>query len=250
MKKLNSNNRLALTMLFAMVSGIVVGLLFMAVRENMGADSSTWMTINSMLFQDITAAGGESALGLFYIGGQLFIRALQLVIVPMVFSSVVMAVWEVNDARTLGRSAGKTMGGCLATTLIALVFAGTIAKICFNMGLFHVQVEGLVGSAGSTGSNPLLVILNIVPSNIGATLSVNNAVLGVVFIAVVVGLSMNKLGMGKDSVIYRFCEEVSKIIVVFLNFAVKKFGPIAIFMLLSFVFSHGEQLQKLDDETL
>ena len=68
-------------------------------------------------------------------------------------------------------------------------------------------------------------------------MSVNNAVLGVVFIAVVVGLSMNKLGLGKDSVIYRFCEEVSKIIVVFLNFAVKKFGPVAIFMLLCRTFA-------------
>ena len=156
MKKVNDNNKLAIQMLIAMVSGILVGLLFMATREYLGADSSAWALINKILFQDITAAGAESAIGLFYIGGQLFIRALQLIIVP---------------------------------------------------------------------------------SNIGSTLSVNNAVLGVVFISVVVGLSMNKLGMGKECVIYRFCEEISKIVVVFLSFAVKKFGPVAIFMLLSRTFA-------------
>lgn len=69
--------------------------------------------------------------------------------------------------------------------------------IFYKAGLFNVHIEGVAASIGSTGSNPLLVILNIIPSNIGATLSVNNAVLGVVFISVVVGLSMNKLGLGK-----------------------------------------------------
>lgn len=68
-------------------------------------------------------------------------------------------------------------------------------------------------------------------------MSVNNAVLGVVFISVVVGLSMNKLGLGKESVIYRFCEEVSKIVVTFLSFTVRKFGPAAIFMLLCRTFA-------------
>ena len=237
MKKMNDSNKLAIRMLIAMVSGILVGLVFMAIRESVGADSALWSTINSVLFQNISVSGGESALGLFYIGGQLFIRSLQLVIVPMVFSSVVMAICEVNEARTLGRIAGKTIGWFMATTLIALVFAGTIAKICFNMGLFHVQVEGLVGSAGSTGSNPLLVLLNIVPSNIGATFSVNNSVLAVVFLAVVVGLGINTLNLGKECVLYRLCEEISKIIVVFLNFVVKKFGPAAIFMLLSNTFA-------------
>ena len=237
MKKMNDSNKLAIRMLVAMISGILVGLAFMAVRESVGADSALWGTINSILFQNISAAGGESALGLFYIGGQLFIRALQLVIVPMVFSSVVMAICEVNEARTLGRIAGKTIGWFMMTTTIALTLAGTIAMICFNMGLFHVQVEGLTGAAGSTGSNPLLVLLNIVPSNIGATFSVNNSVLAVVFLAVVVGLGINTLNLGKECVLYRLCEEISKIIVVFLNFVVKKFGPAAIFMLLSNTFA-------------
>lgn len=237
MKKLMENNKLAIQMLIAMIAGIIVGLLFMSVRENLGADSSTWTTINSVLFQDITAAGGERSIGLFYIGGQMFIRALQLVIVPMVFSSVVLAVSEINEASTLGRVSAKTIGWFMMTSTIALIMAGIIALICFKNGMFNVTIEGIASSTGSTGSNPLLVILNIIPSNIGSTFSVNNAVLGVVFIAIVVGLSMNKLGIGKDSVIYGLCKEMNQIIVVFLNFAVKKFGPIAIFMLLSRTFA-------------
>ena len=99
MKNVNDNNKLAIQMLIAMVSGILVGLLFMAAREFLGADSATWALINKVLFQDITAAGAESAIGLFYIGGQLFIRALQLIIVPMVFCSVVMAISEISESQ-------------------------------------------------------------------------------------------------------------------------------------------------------
>ncbi len=237
MKKLMENNKLAIHMLFAMIAGIAAGLVFMSVRENLGADSSTWKLINSILFQDITAAGGESSIGLFYMGGQLFIRALQLVIVPMVLSSVVLAVSEINEASTLGRVSAKTIGWFMLTSSVALVMAGSIALVCFKAGIFNVAIEGVASSTGSTGSNPLLVILNIVPANIGSTLSVNNAVLGVVFIAIVIGLSMNKLGFGKESAIYKLCNETSQIIVVFLNFAVRKFGPAAIFMLLSRTFA-------------
>jgi len=237
MKKRNDNNKLAIQMLFAMIAGIVVGLIFMAVRENLGADSAMWSTIRSILFDDITAAGNEQSIGLFYIGGQIFIRALQLIIVPMVFTSVVMAISEINEAATLGRISAKTIGWFMMTTTIALVIAGVVSLTCFNMGIFNVQIEGVEGATGSTGSNPLKVILDIVPSNIGATFSVNNAVLGVVFLAVVVGLGLNTLGNGKESLIYRLCEEVSKIVVVFLSFTVKKFGPAAIFMLLCRTFA-------------
>ena len=235
MKKFNDNNKLAVQMLVAMISGILVGLLFMAVREMTGG--TVWATINNLLFQDITAKGAESAIGLFYLGGQLFIRALQLIIVPMVFCSVVMAISEISEASTLGRVSVKTIGWFMLTSSIALVFASIIALVFFKAGIFNVAIEGVEASVGSTGSNPLNVILNIIPSNIGSTFSVNNAVLGVVFIAVVVGLSMNKIGLGKESVIYKFCKEVSEIIVVFLNFTVKKFGPAAIFMLLCRTFA-------------
>ena len=237
MNKVNENNKLAIQMLIAMVSGILTGLLFMAGREFWGPDSTTWNLINNILFQDITAKGAESAIGLFYLGGQLFIRALQLIIVPMVFCSVVMAISEISEASTLGRVSAKTIGWFMMTSTIALLTAGTISMIFYKSGLFNVHIEGVAAGSGSTGANPLLVILNIIPSNISATLSVNNAVLGVVFISVAVGLSMNKLGLGKDSVIYRFCEEVSKIVVTFLSFAVKKFGPVAIFMLLCRTFA-------------
>ena len=233
----NQSNRLAIKMLISMVTGIIVGLVFMVIREQLGASSAAWQTINNWLFQDITAKGAEKAVGLFYIGGQLFVKSLQLVIVPMVFTSIVLAIGTIRDAATLGRVSAKTFGWFLMTTVVALTMAGAVALSCFKAGLFNTTIEGLAAATGSTGANPLNVILNIVPSNITAAFSVNNAVLSLIFLAIVIGLSLNKLGYGEDCTINRLCREISDIVVVFLNFVVEHFGPAAIFMLLSRTFA-------------
>ena len=128
----NNSNRLAVKMLISMVAGILVGLIFMAIREHLGAGSAAWQTLNSWLFQDITAAGAEKAVGLFYIGGQLFVKALQLVIVPMVFTSIVLAIGTIRDAATLGRVSAKTFFWFLLTSACALLLAGFVGLICYN----------------------------------------------------------------------------------------------------------------------
>ena len=233
----NQSNRLAIKMLISMLTGIIVGLVFMVIRERLGASSAAWQTINNGLFQDITAQGAEMAVGLFYIGGQLFVKSLQLVIVPMVFTSIVLAIGTIRDAATLGRVSMKTFGWFLMTTVIALTMAGAVALSCFKAGLFNTTIEGLAAATGSTGSNPLNVLLNIVPNNITAAFSVNNAVLSLIFLAIVIGLSLNKKGYGETCVTNRLCKEISDVVVVFLNFVVDKFGPVAVFMLLSRTFA-------------
>lgn len=233
-KKPNAN-RLAIQMIGALAAGIIVGLIFMAVRENI--DPGTWATINNILFQDITAEGAESAIGIFYIGGQLFVRALQVVIVPMVFTSIAMAVGTVSDARTLGRISTKTLLWFLLTTVGGLLLASVVGLVVFNMGLFNVNLDGLSASTGSTGSNPLIVLLDVVPSNITAVFSSNTSVLAIVFLAVATGLCMNKLGFEKTATMRRLLQELNDIVTVFLNFVVTKFAPIAIFLLISRTFA-------------
>ena len=233
----NNSNRLAVKMLIAMVSGIAAGLIFMAIREMAGANSALWQTLNNWLFQDITASGAEKAIGIFYIGGQLFVRALQLVIVPMVFTSIVLAIGTIRDAATLGRVSAKTFFWFLFTTTCALLMAGLIGLGFYGAGAFHTSLDGLSASAGSTGSNPLNVLLNAMPNNLGTTFSSNSSVLALIVIAVIVGLSLNAKGYDSDCVINRACKEVSDVVVVFLNFVVNKFGPVAVFMLLSRTFA-------------
>ena len=231
---------LAVRMSISLVCGLVAGLLLMFLRENLNSTGkeAVWATINSILFQDITAAGAEKALGIFYIIGQLFIRSLQLVIVPMVFTSITLAIGQISDTRTLSLGISvKTIAGFLICSFFALLMACVVGIMIYNAGVFNIQVEGLEGSARSTGSNPLNVILNIVPSNITAVFSTNTSVLAIVFLAVSLGLCMKAVGDEKSATLKKLITEVNDIVVVFLNYVVPKFGPFAIFVLLARTFA-------------
>lgn len=233
------SNSLAGKMGIALVCGIVVGVLLMFLREslNSSGQAETWNMINNILFQDITAAGAEKALGIFYIIGQLFIRALQLVIVPMVFTSITLAIGQISDTRTLGRISFKTIAWFLICSFFALALACVAGMVIYSAGFFTAQVEGLASASGSTGANPLNVVLNIVPSNIVSVFGNNTSVLAIVFLAVSLGLCMNVLGEEKTATIKKLVQELNDVVVVFLNYVVTQFGPIAIFVLLSRTFA-------------
>lgn len=234
-----NTNSLAKKMGISLVCGLAAGLAFMLLRESLiaGGKEALWATINNIFFQDITAAGAESAIGIFYLIGQLFIRALQLVIVPMVFTSITLAIGQISDTKTLGRISVKTLGGFLFCSFIALVLACVTGFIVYNAGLFHAEVSGLSGAAGTTGANPLNVVLNMVPSNITSVFSSNTEVLAIVFLAVSLGLCMNVLGEEKTGTLKKLIAEVNDIVVLFLNYIVTKFGPVAVFMLLTRTFA-------------
>ena len=92
MKK--SKLSLAKKMAIALILGITLGICMIFLRERLvsNGNSDLWTTINNLLFADISAQGNEKSIGLFYLIGQLFVRAMQLIIIPMVFTSIVLAI--------------------------------------------------------------------------------------------------------------------------------------------------------------
>ncbi len=115
-------------MVISLILGLTLGTLFIFLRENLisNGNANTWTIINNLLFQDISSPDGTNAVGLFYIIGQLFINSLQLVIIPMVFTSITLAICHISDTRKLGRISYKTILGFLITSLFALILAGKV----------------------------------------------------------------------------------------------------------------------------
>ena len=238
-KKINSSNKLAIKMAVALILGLAAGIGFIVLRENLmgNGNGHIWTSINNILFQDISQEGATSALGIFYIVGQLFVNSLQLVIVPMVFTSIALAMCKISDTKKLGRISYKTILGFLSTSVFALALAGVIGFIIKNLGLFTANVENVTAQAGVVSSrNPLLIIVQAIPNNILSAFSTNSSILAVVFVAVVLGLCINYLG-DKVKVLKTLLEEVNSIITVFLSFIITKFGPVAIFVLITRTFA-------------
>lgn len=235
----NEGNKLAFKMAIALVCGLVAGFGCILLREQLIASGNQeiWNTINNILFQDITAEGAENAIGIFYIVGQLFVNALQLIIVPMVFVSIILAISAITDTKKFGRISTKTIWTFFKTTVFALIWAAIVGAVVYQIGAFHgVEAKGLAIQQGATGSNPLNIILNIVPNNLVSAFTQNGNVLAIVFLAVCIGLAMNQL-KEQTEVLTKLFREVDKIISLCLSVVITKFAPIAIFALLTRTFA-------------
>lgn len=230
---------LALKMIIALICGLLAGLGCIFLRENLTANGQTeiWNTINNIFFQDITAEGATSAIGIFYIIGQLFVNSLQLIIIPMIFISICLAICVITDTKKLGRISSKTILTFFKTTVFALIFAGIVGSFVYNTGAFNaVDATNIVIQEGSAGTNPLGIVLSIVPNNLVGAFTNNGGVLAIVFLAVSIGLAMNKL-KDKTKTVKKLLIELNQIISVCLSFVINKFAPIAIFCLLTRTFA-------------
>lgn len=222
-------------MFISLGAGVVVGLILMFLKEYMqdnGMDG-TWAIINNLLFQDISAEGATTAIGLFYIVQTLFINGLQLAIVPLVIVSISLSMCALTDTVKLGRIASKTIGGFLLFYGLGCVFAMVASVISINAGWFNATFTSFEATevASYTVSNPLLIITKAVSNNIFSVMTVNSSILAVVFIACVIGLCMNLLH-DQLAIIKTVFEDTSKIINMYLDFVVNKCGPVCIFCML------------------
>ena len=231
-------NSLAIKMAIALAIGLIAGTSFIFLRESLIANgkSATWVMINNLLFQDISKPEGNGAIGIFYIVGQLFINSLQLVIVPMVFTSITLAMCNISDTKKLGRISYKTMLGFLVASIFALILAGIFGMTAHKMGLFNVNINNIATNEGTAGSNPLLVFVQTIPSNIASVFSDNGRILSIVFLASITGICINTLG-NEILVLKKLLQDINKIITVFLTFVITKFGPVAIFVLITRTFA-------------
>ena len=227
-------------MLIALVGGLVVGIIFMMIHQNLvkAGNEEAWVTINKLLFQDITVPEGVGAIGLFYIIGQVFMKGLQAAVVPLVLVSLSLALCSISNSTKLGRIAGKSLAGFLGFYVCGAAIACTVAYLIKSLGLFNVEIagDGLGEAATIDAFNPLAVIVNAVPNNITAAFSTNNSILAVVFTAVVIGICMNALGE-KAEPLKKVFESANEIIQMYLNFLIEKVGPIAIFCLVTRTFA-------------
>ena len=239
MESNQNGKKLAKTMIIALICGLIVGFGCILLRENLVShgQEATWNTINNIFFQDITAEGATNAIGIFYIVGQLFVNSLQLIIVPMVFVSICLAITVITDTKKLGRISSKTIFTFLKTTVCALIFAGIIGSFVYSTGAFNaIDATNIAIQEGTTGSNPLSIIMSIVPNNFVSAFTNNGGVLAIVFLAVSIGLAMNQL-QEKTKTFKKLLVEISDIISVCLSFVINKFAPYAIFCLLTRTFA-------------
>ena len=128
------------------------------------------------------------------IGGSvntMFMNALNMMIAPVVFFSIISGITGLTNSASIGRIGGKLIGLYSLTTIIAICIGLTLAHFVFASGVPQV---GIVEGTASTEKLSLLsAIVNIIPKDL-VTPIINRGLLQIIFIAVIFGLCINKLG--------------------------------------------------------
>jgi len=115
----------------------------------------------------------------FKYAGDIFIRLLRMMIVPLVFASIFMAVVNLGDIRELGKIGGKTVAYYMATTCLA-VFVGLILVNIIHPGVgidkhaldalnISTSVPAKVSNQGVGNRSAVVIIVdtlvNMIPKN-------------------------------------------------------------------------------------
>ena len=223
-------------MMISVVAGFAVGFLCLMIKSRLvGTDAeNVWNIIDAIFFQDITATTSIEGIGLFYIIGQLFMHALQMMIVPLVLCSLSLALCSLADPKRLGKIAGKTFVTYLSFYVVAAALAAAGAYFVKTMGRFDVHLPNQQAQELVTmeGYNPLVTVVNAVPSNIISAMSTNSSILSVCVFAIIVGLGLTHMGE-KGDFLKKVLENLNDIVQMFLNFLINKTAPVAIFCMIT-----------------
>ncbi|TMO80048.1 dicarboxylate/amino acid:cation symporter [Pseudoalteromonas sp. S3776] len=123
--------------------------------------------------------------------GQLFINAIKMLIVPLIFCSLIVGVTSMKDTTKMGRIGVKSIVFYLATTAVAI-------SIGLGLGLLFEPGAGLnmvATTVADAKPSPTLVdtIVGLVPKNPVGSLASGN-ILQIIVFALSLGIALNLIG--------------------------------------------------------
>ncbi len=123
--------------------------------------------------------------------GTLFINLLNMLIVPLVFSSMIIGITSTPDPKKLGRIGGITLLLYAVTTLIAIALGMAISSF-FELGSsLHLAQSGQVVAKAMPTMSELL--LSLVPKNPIAAFTEGN-ILQIIVFSILFGTALNLIG--------------------------------------------------------
>ena len=174
---------------------------------------------------------GDTIIGFLKPIGDVFMRMLKMVIVPLVFASLLVGIAGLGDIRKLGRLGGKTLGLYFLTTAIA-VSIGLLMANLIEPGAYIdeaakaslvAQFAGDVGSkAAAAAAAPSAIenILNIIPTNPATAFATGN-MLQIIFFAVLFGIALTMLGEGEGQIVVTFFDKIQNAMVMIIHIVMK-----------------------------
>ncbi|MEK4198086.1 cation:dicarboxylate symporter family transporter [Cytobacillus sp. FSL K6-0265] len=185
--------------------------------------------------------GNETAQSILQPFGDLFIRLIKMIVVPIVLSTIIVAIAGVGDIKSVGKLGGKSLFYFIGMTMVAIAI-GLISANIFQPGagldmesLEQNDISGYVETnEEQEGKTIAETLLHIVPTN-PVQAMVEGDMLAIIFFAVVFGLGVAAIGE-KGKPVLRFFEGTAKAMFYVTNLFMK-YAPIGVFALIGVTIS-------------
>ena len=170
--------------------------------------------------------------------GQIFLRLLFMLVIPLLFSALVVGIAEMGEVRSLGRVGLKTLAYTVIVSSIAVIISLALVNIvrpgdgidpAAAADLLEQGAEGASGIVEASASSGAGVnqVIAIVPNNIIAAMSAND-ILAVMFFALFFGIGLLLVQTRRTAVMKDAIEGLFEVSMKLIGLVIK-LAPIAIF---------------------
>ncbi len=192
-----------------------------------------WQTLIAMIVGALTGfVFGEPAASTFGWIGDLFMKLLRMIIVPLVLTSIISGVASVGGGKALGRLFSKTLGYYLLSSLLAIM-VGLLMVNLIRPGV-GANMTGTVQAdlpELETATSPVQLLLDLVPENVIAA-AASADMLALIFFCIVFGAAITTLPDGTREVVTKLFDALFRAMMR-LTSGIIKFLPIGVFALIT-----------------
>jgi proton glutamate symport protein len=172
--------------------------------------------------------------------GEIFLRGLNMIIIPLILCSITTGVASVGSSGNLGRLGFKTLAYYVFSTLAAIVtgfFFVSILKPGVGAELgFQAPVEEIAAATDNFGRT----LIKIVPTNIFEAM-VQGQMLSIIFFAILFGYFITRVNEKSKQILTDFINSALEVIMKLTLFVIK-FTPLGIFSITAKVIAQQIQM--------
>ncbi len=206
---MKKSNRLTLYIVIAMIAGVILGYF---VHDNASAETIQSFSKNLKLFTTI------------------FLRLVQMIIAPLVFSTLVVGIAKLGDLKTVGRVGGKALLWFISASLVSLLLGMLLVNI-FQPGkgidLSNADISGAQDLVGKTQEFSIQKFVeHVFPKSVIDAMATNEILQLVVF-SIFFGVATAALGE-KAKIVVKGLDAVAHVILKMVGY-VMNFAPIGVF---------------------
>ena len=163
--------------------------------------------------------------------GVIFLRGLNMVVVPLILSSIISGVASIGSGTNLGRLGAKTLSYYILTSLIAILIGLLFVNLLqpgVGANLGNAETVNSLPTAGNSVSD---ILVRIIPDNIFDAMS-KGQILPVIFFAILFGAFITQIPAKKQEFLVNLFDSVFEVMMKITMFIIR-FTPLGVFAIVS-----------------